>query len=190
MDSNGLVSTSVAGVRILFDGIPAPIVYVTAMQCSAVIPYFGAANATTHVQVEYNGVRSDPFEIAVSPTAPGLFTADSSGKGQVTANSVASPAHPGSVVTLWATGEGQTDPPGVDGRLAVGVVPKPLAAVSVTIGGLPATVQYAGAAPGEMPGLFQINAQIPANVQPGNNVPVQITVGSGTSPVGVTLAIR
>jgi uncharacterized protein (TIGR03437 family) len=190
MDSNGLVSTSVAGVRILFDGIPAPIVYVTAMQCSAVIPYFGAANATTHVQVEYNGVRSDPFEIAVSPTAPGLFTADSSGKGQVTANSVASPAHPGSVVTLWATGEGQTDPPGVDGRLAVGVVPKPLAAVSVTIGGLPATVQYAGAAPGEMTGLFQINAQIPANVQPGNNVPVQITVGSGTSPVGVTLAIR
>lgn len=198
LDANGLVSTSVAGVRILFDGIPAPIVYATATQCSAVIPYFGATNATTHVQVEYIGVRSDPFQIAVTPTAPGLFTADSSGKGQasatdsdgITANSAASPAHPGSVVILWATGEGLTDPPGVDGRLAVGVVPKPLASVSVTIGGLPATVQYAGAAPGEMPGLFQINAQIPANVQPGDNAPVQVTVGSATSPGGVTLAIR
>jgi uncharacterized protein (TIGR03437 family) len=198
LDSNGLVSTSVSGVRILFDGIPAPIVYATATQCSAVIPYFGATNPTTHVQVEYQGVRSEPFQITVSPTAPGMFTADSSGKGQasatnsdgVTSNSAASPAHPGSVVILWATGEGLTDPPGVDGRLAVGVVPKPLAAVSVNIGGLPATVQYAGAAPGEMPGLFQINAQIPANMQPGDKVPVHVTVGSGTSLDGVTLAIR
>jgi uncharacterized protein (TIGR03437 family) len=187
LDSNGLVNTSVAGARILFDGIPAPIVYVTATQCSAVIPYFGATNPTTHVQVEYQGVRSDPFQIAVSPTAPGLFTADASGQGPAAASS---PAQRGSVVTLWATGEGLTDPPGVDGRLAIGVVPKPLAAVSVTIGGQPATVQYAGAAPGEMPGLFQINAQIPMNVQPGNQVPVQITVGAGTSQNGVTLAIR
>lgn len=187
LDSNGLVSTSVAGVRILFDGIPAPIVYLTSTQCSAVIPYFGATNPTTHVQVEYQGVRSDPFPITVSPTAPGLFTADASGKGQAAGTG---PAERGSVITLWATGEGLTDPPGVDGRLAVGVVPKPLAAVSVNIGGQPATVQYAGAAPGEMPGLFQINVQIPANVQPGNQVPVQLTVGATSSPTGVSLAIR
>src|ERR1019366_2353802 len=103
LDSNGLVSTSVSGVRILFDGIPAPIVYATATHCSAVIPYFGATNPTSHVQVEYQGVRSDPFQITVSATAPGLFAADSSGQGQasatnsdgVTANSAASPAHPG-----------------------------------------------------------------------------------------------
>ena len=181
------MSTSVAGVRILFDGIPAPIVYLTSTQCSAVIPYFGATNPTTHVQVEYQGVRSDPFPITVSPTAPGLFTADASGKGQAAGTG---PAERGSVITLWATGEGLTDPPGVDGRLAVGVVPKPLAAVSVNIGGQPATVQYAGAAPGEMPGLFQINVQIPANVQPGNQVPVQLTVGATSSPTGVSLAIR
>jgi trimeric autotransporter adhesin len=198
LDNNGLVSTSVSGVRILFDGIPAPIVYVTATQCSAVIPYFGAINPTTHVQVEYQGVRSDPYQIAVAPTAPGLFTADSSGKGQasatnadgVTPNSAASPAHPGSIVTLWATGEGLTDPPGVDGRLAVGVVPKPLAEVTVEIGGQSATVQYAGAAPGDMPGLFQVNAVIPSSVQPSNQVPVVVKVGTGTSPTGVTLAVR
>jgi uncharacterized protein (TIGR03437 family) len=186
LDTNGLVSTSVAGVRILFDGIPAPIVYATSTQCSAVIPYFGATNPTTHVQVEYQGVRSDPFQIAVSPTAPGLFTADSSGQGQA----AAPPVSRGSVVTLWATGEGLTDPPGVDGRPALAVVPKPLAAVSVTIGGQPAMVQYAAAAPGEIPGLFQIDAQIPMNIQPGNQVPVQIKVGAFTSQSGVTLAIQ
>ena len=134
----------------------------------------------------------------MTPTAPGLFTADSSGKGQasatnedgVTGNSTAAPAHPGSVVILWATGEGLTDPPGVDGRPAVTVLPKPLAAVTVDIGGLPATVQYAGAAPGNMPGLFQINAQIPASVQPGDRVPVHVKVGAGSSLDGVTLAVR
>ena len=91
---------------------------------------------------------------------------------------------------LWATGEGLTDPPGVDGRPAVDVVPKPLAAVSVDIGGLPATVKYAGAAPGFIAGVLQINAQISPDVQPGDSVPVHITVGGVSSQDGVTLAVR
>ncbi len=197
LDSNGMVGTSVAGVRILFDGIPAPLVYVSAKQCAAVVPYFGAYNPTTHVQVEYQGVRSAPLVVPVSATAPGLFTANASGTGQGsilnqdnTVNSVANPASRGSVVILWGTGEGLTDPPGVDGRLAVDVLPAPLAAVAVDIGGLPATVQYAGAAPGMMPGVMQINAQMSPNVQAGNAVPVAISIGGGTSQTGVTLAVQ
>ncbi len=197
-DQNGLVSSAIGGARILFDGIPAPMVYASALQCAAVVPYFGATKATTHIQVEYQGVRSDPLEVAVSATAPGLFTVDASGQGQgavlnddnVTVNSPATPAKPGSVVILWATGEGLTDPPGVDGRLAAAVLPKPLAAVSVDIGGLPATVQYAGAAPGNMPGLMQINAQISPNVQPGSQLPVHVKIGANTSRDGVTVAVH
>jgi uncharacterized protein (TIGR03437 family) len=197
-DDNGLVSTSTGGVRILFDGIPAPMVYASSGQCSAVVPYFGAAKSTTHVQVEYQGVRSEPLAIAVAATGPGLFTADFSGKGQgsilnedgTTKNSPASPAAPGSVVILWGTGEGLTDPPGVDGRPAVDVLPKPLASVSVDIGGMPATVEYAGAAPGNIPGLLQINARISKDVQRGDQVPVHVKIGSATSQDGVTLAVR
>ena len=198
LDANGMVSTSVGGVRILFDGIPAPIVYVSATQCSAVVPYFGALNPTTHVQVEYQSVRSAPFQIAVAPTAPGLFTADKSGSGQaaatntdgVTPNSTSAPVSAGSVVTLWATGEGVTDPPGVDGRPAVDVLPRPVGTVSADIGGLPAAVQYAGAAPGAVAGLLQVNVQVPPNVQPGNQVPVHVTVGGQKSQDGVTIAVR
>ncbi|HMD70715.1 MAG TPA: glycoside hydrolase family 44 protein [Bryobacteraceae bacterium] len=197
LDSNGMVSTAVSGVRVLFDGVPAPLVYVSATQCSAVAPYFGAANPTTHVQVEYQGVRSDPLLVAVSATAPGLFTANASGTGQGSIlnqdnsiNSAANPATRGSVVTLWATGEGLTDPPGVDGRLAVDVLPKPVAAVSVEIGGQPAAVQYAGAAPGLMPGVLQINAQISTTAAAGVSVPVRITIGGVPSQDGVTLAVR
>ena len=198
LDGNGMVSTSVAGVRVFFDGIPAPIYYVSSKQCSVVVPYFGAAKPTTHVQVEYQGVRSAAIEIPVSATAPGLFTADQSGKGPgailnedgVTVNSPAAPARPGSVVVLYGTGEGLTDPPGVDGRPATDVLPKPLAPVSVEIGGLPATIDYAGAAPTFIPGLFQINARVPAAVQPGDNVPVRVTIGNASSQDGVTLAVR
>jgi uncharacterized protein (TIGR03437 family) len=197
LDSNGMVGTSVAGVRILFDGVPAPLVFVSATQCAAVVPYFGAHNPATHVQVEYQGVRSVPLAVPVGPTAPGLFTAGASGTGQGSIlnqdnsiNSVANPASRGSVVVLWATGEGLTDPPGVDGRLAVDVVPAPLAAVTVDIGGLPATVTYAGAAPGMMPGVLQINAQMSPDVQGASSVPVHITVGGITSQDGVTLAVR
>jgi uncharacterized protein (TIGR03437 family) len=198
LDSNGLVSTSTGGVRILFDGVPAPMVYAQATQCSAVVPYFGAIKATTHVQLEYQGVRSLPVEFPVGATAPGLFTMDFSGKGQgailnqdgVTRNSAAAPAHPGTVVVLWGTGEGITDPAGVDGRPAVDVRPKPVAAVSVQIGGLPAVVEYAGAAPGAIPGLFQINARISPNVTPGDSVPVRVQVGNLSSQPGVTVAIR
>ena len=197
LDSNGMVSTSVANVRILFDGVPAPLVYVSATQCSAVVPYFGAINSTTHVQVEYQGALSDPLAVPITVTAPGLFTANASGKGQgsilnqdQSINSASNPAASGSIVVLYATGEGLTDPPGVDGRPAVGVYPKPLAAVSVDIGGLPATVQYAGAAPGYVSGVLQINAQMAPNVQAGNSVPVHVTIGGTTSQDGVTLAVH
>jgi len=83
-----------------------------------------------------------------------------------------------------------TDPPGVDGRPAVDVLPAPVATVTVDIGGQPAKVSYAGAAPGMMPGVLQVNAEIPAGVQPGNSVPVHVTVGGVASQNSVTLVVN
>jgi uncharacterized protein (TIGR03437 family) len=51
-------------------------------------------------------------------------------------------------------------------------------------------VQYAGAAPGNMPGLFQINAQISQDVATGDQVPVHVKVGANTSQDAVTLSIH
>jgi len=78
-------------------------------------------------------------------------------------------------------GKELTDPPGVDGRLAVDVLPKPLAPVSVAIGGLPATIEYAGAAPGNIPGLLQINARMSKDVQRGDKVPVHVRIGPASA---------
>ena len=66
----------------------------------------------------------------------------------------------------------------------------PVAPVSVTVGGYPATVLYAGAAPGYMPGVLQINAQMSPDAQAGSAVPVRITIGGVSSQDSVTLAVR
>jgi len=134
--------------------------------------------------------------LPVAAVAPALFTQDSSGKGQAaasnqdgTVNGAAHPAKVGSYISLWLTGAGLTNPAGVDGQPGAAPLPKPVAPIAVTIGGQPATVQYAGQAPGAVAGVVQINAQITSGTQPGNAVPVVVQVGSVSTQAGVTVAV-
>ena len=92
---------------------------------------------------------------------------------------------------MYATGEGQTNPGGIDGKPGVSPAPVPVAQpVTATVGGLPATVQYAGGAPGSVAGLFQVNVQLPQDVVLGNTVPIVITAGGKKSQTNVTLAVK
>ena len=135
--------------------------------------------------------------VPLTDSSPGLFTVDSSGRGQgiilnqdATPNSASNPALEGSVVVLYATGGGQTDPPGVSGSLTAEPWPKPHLPVSVTVGGLPAETLYAGAAPGLLAGLLQLNVRIPEGAPSGSAVPVVLTIGNAPSQPGVTVALR
>jgi len=76
----------------------------------------------------------------------------------------------------------------VDGKLATAPLPSPILPVNVTVADQPATVQYAGAAPGEVAGVMQVNIQIPAGT-PSGNVPVALTIGTAASQSGVTIAV-
>ena len=58
----------------------------------------------------------------------------------------------------------------------------------MTVGDLPAVVQYAGAAPFEVAGVMQCNVQIPSGVSPSGSVPMQVNIGGVTSPI-VTIAV-
>jgi len=194
----GQVATVLAETRVLFDWIPAPLIYVSASQIAAIVPYAVGGQASTRVQVEYKGERTEAVTLQVSPSAPGLFTLDASGKGQgaflnqdYSVNSQSNPAQKNTWVLLYGTGEGMTDPQVADGVLAgAQLLPKPQLPVSVTIGGTPAEVAYAGSAPGMVVGLLQINVKIPPGAPSGNAVPVGVTIGGGSSQAGVTLAIR
>jgi uncharacterized protein (TIGR03437 family) len=194
--TSGLVGTSLAGTRVIFNGTPGPVLYTSATQIAAVAPY-SIAGANVQVFVQYQGATSAPVTLPVAPVAPALFTADSSGKGQAAAynnqdgtlNGAAHPAKVGSYISLWLTGAGQMNPTGVDGLPGAAPLPQPAAAVSVTIGGQSVTPQYAGQAPTAVAGVMQINAQIPSGIQTGTAVPVVVQVGGVSTQAGVTVAV-
>jgi len=192
----GLVDNFLADAQVLFDNVPSPLVYVSERQTSAIVPYAVAGKSSTEMVVEYQGRRSAAVTLPVVAAAPALFSLSASGRGggailneDNSVNAESNRAAKGSIVVLFGTGEGQTDPPGVDGKLAAGVFPKPTQNVSVRIGGLAAEVLYAGAAPGLVAGVLQVNARVPAAVASGN-VPVVVTVGSASSQPDLTVAVQ
>jgi uncharacterized protein (TIGR03437 family) len=192
----GTVSTLVANSQFLFNGVPAPIVYVSSGQSTVIVPYEVASRTSAQLVAVYNGVSSPAVTVPVVPAIPGIFTADASGRGPAavinpdgSTNSAGNPAARGSSVAFYVTGEGQTSPPGVDGSVTTTVIP-PFLPVSVSIGGVSTTnFQFLGEAPGEVAGVLQINVTIPTNA-PAGVVPLTVTVGSVTSQSGVTIAIK
>ena len=195
-DPAGLIATSLAGTQVFFNGIPAPIAYTSATQVAAIVPY--GVSGVAQLAVTYAPTQGVAAAlVAGTAAAPGVFTADSSGKGQAAAlnwdgsvNSVANPARIGSFISLFVTGEGQSWPAGVDGKPSSDPLPRPLQPVGVTIGGKSANVTYAGGAPGLVAGVMQINAQIPAGITAGNSVPLTIEVGGILAQAEVTVAVN
>ena len=201
LDSDGRAATLLGETRVWFDGIAAPLAYAVSGQVCAVVPYEVAGRKTTQVVVEYQGVRSPAVEVAVVPSAPAMFTLDSTGKGHAgmlnekgCCNSARNPAVRGAFAALYATGAGQTTPSGIDGAMAAfdhfADYPVPALPVRVTVGGRPAEIQYAGAAPHAVAGLLQVNFRVPADAPTGDAVPLVLTVGDARSPDGVTMAVR
>ena len=195
--SPGVTDNLLAGTRVWFDGIAAPMLYSSAKQLIAIVPYEVAGESKTKIQVEYLGVMSATVTVPVVASAPGLFTDHQSGAGQVTAwnqdgtrNSTANPAAAGSSISLIATGEGQTTPAGADGKIAGAVPPKPQLSISVQIGGMPAKVTSAQGETGMVAGSLVIKVQIPANVTPGPAVPVIVTIGTASTQAGAAIAVR
>lgn len=195
LDSNGRVASLLADTRVWFDETAAPVVFAGEGQVNAVAPFGLAGKAGTRLAVEYQGLRSDAVALEVVRARPGVFTLDSSGRGRGailnqdgTLNSAEVPAPPDSIITLWATGAGQTDPPATDGTVTGGALPQPTQPVTVRIGGLLAEVLYAGAAPGLVAGVVQVNARLPRELTAGP-APVLVFVGDAPTQAGVTLQV-
>jgi uncharacterized protein (TIGR03437 family) len=197
LDGNGYVKTELQGTRVLFNDVPAPLVFASETQVGAIVPYTLAGAGTLRLVVECQGLRSTPVELPVSESAPGLFTINASGTGlgailnqDGSVNTLENAAERGSIVALFGTGEGQTEPAGRDGKLAAETLPRPRLPVSVTIGGRAVEVVYAGGAPGLVAGVIQVNARVPADLAASGELPVVLQVGGAASQSGVTLAVR
>lgn len=201
------LAVALADTRILFNGLPAPLVYVSDKQSSAIVPYAVAGKSSVDVQVEYQGMRSEAVTVPVLASRPGIFSLDGSGQGQGailnedgSLNSPSNPARRGSVITLYATGGGEAAPGVEDGQILSNVLPRTSLPVSVffdlgnnefQVPSKPGEVLYAGGASGSVAGLLQVNVRVPANaVATGNAVPFVITIGSHWTVYQVTVALR
>jgi uncharacterized protein (TIGR03437 family) len=197
LDTQGRVATTLSGTQVLFDGIAAPLIYAQEQQVSAVVPYGVFGNSATKLQVSYQGRTSNTLSLPIVPTTLGIFSLDGSGAGagaivnqDGTVNSPNNPAPAGSIVFVYATGEGQTNPAGIDGKPNASPAPLPLATpVTATVGGANASVRYAGGVTGLVPGVLQVNFEIPSGTSAASAVPVVLTIGGQASQPGVTLAV-
>ena len=192
-----------ANTQVTFDGIAAPVVYVSATQTSVIVPFEIAGRTTTTLQVSYYGIKSAAISYNVSAAVPGVYTQNSQGTGpgsilnqNYTVNGSSQPAAAGSYVAVYLSGTGNTAPPGTTGAVIPnnGTGLKTIALkVSATIGGLPANVAYSGSAPGDVEGVMQVNVQIPSGLTSGAQ-PILITLGSGgttyVTQSGVTVQVQ
>ena len=183
----GTLPTVSAGVLVLVNGVPAPIYYVRADQVNAQIPYELEGQQGASITANYNGVESASESVQIAAIAPKLYPGVFNQDGSL--NSPANPAPAGTVVSLYATGQGVTSPPAGTGRIAVEPYPTPVAPVRVTIGGQPAEILFAGLASGTA-GVMQVNARIPTGIGQGAAVSVYLSVGDAASQRGVTLSVR
>jgi uncharacterized protein (TIGR03437 family) len=201
-------------VSVAIDGKLAPIYYATTTQTSILLPW-ETNTGTATVVVTRSGNASAPQNLHVTTFSPGIFTVSQNGLGLALAFNNATgayvqpagsvpghntvPAKVGDNLFVYLTGLGPVATEPKDGA-----APCPLSGCPanfniqtvktntepvVMVGGIPATVQFAGLSP-QYVGIYQVNFQVPAGVTPGNAVPLQVQIGGTTSSDQVTIAIQ
>jgi uncharacterized protein (TIGR03437 family) len=166
--------TSLAGVSVTFNGVRAPLYFVSPSQLNVQVP-FEMVPGFANVTVTVNG-QTDSQSVQVASVAPGIFT---DGRRVVQFPS----GNPGDILILYITGQGAVSPsvPTGNGPAAgssVDQLPRPLQRVGLTIGGVNAPILFAGVPTG-LVGVIQVNFQVP-QVSPGDQ-PVVVTVGGQVS---------
>ena len=183
-----------------FSCATAPVVSIngTAVSWSSYAPgqinYAVPANITSPaaLTVACNGTTAWSFNgLVTAAVVPGIFTMTGTGKGQAavvnsdgTINGGTNPATRGSWLSVYGTGFGVFNAAGTNGLRTVA------GNVTATIGGVDATVLYAGNTPGATDGLQQFNLQIPAGVTAGTAVPIVLTVNGTPTQTTATVSLK
>jgi uncharacterized protein (TIGR03437 family) len=182
VETTSTFPASLGGVSVSINNTPAPLYFVSAGQLAALIP-FNLQGTTASIVVTYNGARSNTVTVPVAKTSPGIFSLNQSGAGPgaiLHANfqivNTGNPAKPGETILIYLTGMGAVSPARGDGVPGASAEPFNRTAETpvVYFGDKTGTVTYSGLAPG-LPGLYQINVTIPANVAIDSGVPLAIS---------------
>ncbi|HYI94126.1 MAG TPA: PQQ-binding-like beta-propeller repeat protein [Bryobacteraceae bacterium] len=192
--SDAKAPTSLGDVRVLFDGVAAPLLFVSATQVNAIVPDDVARQSSVVIEVEHRGVRSQPLTLPVAPTHPGVFTSDGSGEGPAvilnedgSINSPQNLAERNSVLTFYVTGAGLAITPRAKDILVFFADPRN----EDTMGtGSSAEVISASSASGGVAGLLEIKVRAPEWALTGPSIAFDVQIGSAYTDLSVTVALR
>ena len=194
--SGNNLPVSLDGISVTINGQPAYVEYISPTQINAIAPDDDTigpvpVQVTTPQGASYSGT------VLKQKLSPAFFTYQSGATSYVAAIHVdgtlvgptgpsSRPAVPGEVIEIYGTGFGPTDPAAPTAQLVSEADPLS-SPVSVTVGGVSASVQWAGIVSS---GLDQLNVQIP-NVPAGDQpVPVTISGFQGATNAFLTVAAQ
>ncbi len=192
----GNLPLTLGGTTVIVDGLRAPIFYASRQHVEVQIPYAEIPGTRALIQVLFSGQASPIISIPVRTVAPGLFTTSPGASAAKavnqngTVNSTANPAPRGSIVSLFASGLGDTNL-----FLAAGVAApldpliRTFYSIAAFVGGVSAPVQFAGLAPGFV-GLHQVNILVPPDATPGTTGVVLVGVNGATSQINATIELQ
>jgi uncharacterized protein (TIGR03437 family) len=183
--------TTLGGITVFINGFAAPIQVITPGQINVQVPWeLGIGDGTTQIAVmvasstsakgtragsPINATFSNPTKAQVAPYAPGIHYI---GVGQPDGTIPILPAKPGDVIVMFANGLGPVETQPATGAVTVGA-PKTKTTPTVTIGGIPARVEFSGmVAP--FVGAYQVNVTVPTGI-PSGTASVVITIGGISS---------
>lgn len=193
---NGMLPTSLQGVSVSIDGQPAFVQYISPSQINVLAPD-DAPTGPVQVQVTAAQQASNSLTVQKSAFLPALFTIGDGkyvaalhlddtlvGSDGLSPGVTTSPAQPGETIAIYATGFGPTNPASPTAQLVA--TPEPLAnSVQVTIGGVPASITFAGLV---APGTYQLNVTVP-NL-PAGDAPVVAAIGNFSTQAGVSVTVQ
>lgn len=168
--NTGLEAAVPADLTVLAGVFPARVLSAGSNGILIFVPPQISGASSISLSVIYKGTLAATIPLSVAGAAPGLFA--TIGNEDESVNSASQPAARGSLIALYGTGLGDYG-----------------SSATVSLGGYDAEVVYAGPVQG-YPGLFQINAHVPAGYLPSGNLSVIVSAGQASSQAGVTVWIN
>jgi uncharacterized protein (TIGR03437 family) len=188
-----VVLVGASDTTVLINNSPTALYYVSPIQINFLVPP-DLLPGPVSLYVAVDTWRGQSIQLTLAAAAPALFQLDSTNAVATRADgsvlTPSSPAEPGDVVELWATGLGPTVPPAIGFTLPTAAAPLIVGAnLSILLDGTPVSstaIQYAGVAPG-FAGLYQINLALPAST--GQNPEIRLQLDGASSVPGVDLPV-
>jgi uncharacterized protein (TIGR03437 family) len=196
-----IFGTGLAGANqtaLTLGGVPLPLLHTFPLQVDAQVPWELAGQTQAQLAIVTDDLNGNTVTVPLAPFSPGLYSMNGSGKGQGAilingATNLAAPGHPATrgtdYINIFATGLGPvTNQPPTGAPAPSGPFAETTSTVTVFIGGAPATVTFAGLAPGWI-GLYQVNVKVPASAPVGDAIAVSLSV-AGVPSNQVTLSVQ